>query len=150
MNMFARFDENPAMTRVIKETKRYGQTHQTKIYVVGTQKNHVDETVLLSTQNMFNLMSKKIFTILRSFFCLSKAIKTYSRGQKFHSPARNYKWNLERTSNSSQSTRPVGRVHRMSALGRIAWGSRITYYSCSFLHTLLKDMCIRLQDKWKL
>ena len=26
MNMFARFDENPAMTfRVIKETKRYGQ-----------------------------------------------------------------------------------------------------------------------------
>ena len=28
MNMFARFDENPAMTlRVIKETKRYGRTH---------------------------------------------------------------------------------------------------------------------------
>ena len=27
MNMFARFDENPAMTLpVIKETKRYGQT----------------------------------------------------------------------------------------------------------------------------
>ena len=27
MNMFARFDENPAMTlRVIKETKRYGLT----------------------------------------------------------------------------------------------------------------------------
>ena len=27
MNMFARFDENPTMTlRVIKETKRYGQT----------------------------------------------------------------------------------------------------------------------------
>ena len=27
MNMFAKFDENPAMTlRVIKETKRYGQT----------------------------------------------------------------------------------------------------------------------------
>ena len=26
--MFARFDENPAMTlRIIKETKRYGQTH---------------------------------------------------------------------------------------------------------------------------
>ena len=26
--MFARFDENPAMTlRVIKETKRYGRTH---------------------------------------------------------------------------------------------------------------------------
>ena len=28
MNMFARFDVNPAMTlRVIKETKRYGRTH---------------------------------------------------------------------------------------------------------------------------
>ena len=27
MNMFARFDENPAMTlQVIKETKRYGRT----------------------------------------------------------------------------------------------------------------------------
>ena len=27
MNMFARFDENPAMTlRVFKETKRYGRT----------------------------------------------------------------------------------------------------------------------------
>ena len=30
MNMFARFDENPAMTlRVIKETKRYGQSGRT-------------------------------------------------------------------------------------------------------------------------
>ena len=28
------------------------------------------------------------------------------RGQKFHSSARNYKWNLERRSNSSQSIRP--------------------------------------------
>ena len=29
MNMFARFDENPAMTlRVIKETKRYGRTER--------------------------------------------------------------------------------------------------------------------------
>ena len=28
MNMFARFDENPAKTlQVIKETKRYGRTH---------------------------------------------------------------------------------------------------------------------------
>ena len=28
MNMFSRFDENPAMTlQVIKETKRYGRTH---------------------------------------------------------------------------------------------------------------------------
>ena len=29
MNIFARFDENPAMTlQVIKETKRYGRTHR--------------------------------------------------------------------------------------------------------------------------
>ena len=27
MNMIARFDENPAMTQDIKETKRYGQMH---------------------------------------------------------------------------------------------------------------------------
>ena len=27
MNMFARFDENTAMTQDIKETKRYGRTH---------------------------------------------------------------------------------------------------------------------------
>ena len=31
MNMFARFDENPAVTlRVIKETKRYGRTDNVK------------------------------------------------------------------------------------------------------------------------
>ena len=34
----------------------------------------------------------------------------YARGQKFYSSAHNYKWNLERMSNSSQSTGPVGRV----------------------------------------
>ena len=32
------------------------------------------------------------------------------RGQKFHSSASNYEWNLERTRISSQSTRPVDRV----------------------------------------
>ena len=35
---------------------------------------------------------------------------TRIRGQKFQSSARNYEWNLARTSNSSQSTRPVGQV----------------------------------------
>ena len=36
MNMFARFDENPAVTlRVIKETKRFGRTHaQTDVKTV--------------------------------------------------------------------------------------------------------------------
>ena len=39
MNMFARFDENPAMTlRVIKETKRYGRTDNVKtVYPLQTQ-----------------------------------------------------------------------------------------------------------------
>ena len=37
----------------------------TKTYVMGTQKNRLRETVLLSTQNMFKLIGKKI-TILRS------------------------------------------------------------------------------------
>ena len=38
----------------------------TKTYVVGTQKNRLNETVLLSTQkHMLKIMGKKIFTILR-------------------------------------------------------------------------------------
>ena len=39
MNMFARFDENPAMTlRVIKETKRYGRTDSLKtVYPLQTK-----------------------------------------------------------------------------------------------------------------
>ena len=37
-----------------------------KTYVVGTQKNCLDETVLLSTQNILKLIGKEIFTILRS------------------------------------------------------------------------------------
>ena len=94
--MFARFNENPAMTlQDIKETKRYGRTDgrthghtdtrthgrtdnvktvyplqtkfaggiiiacnknyfsyfSTKTYVVGTQKNRLNETALLSTPN---------------------------------------------------------------------------------------------------
>ena len=36
----------------------------TKTYVVGTQKNRLQETVLSRTQNMFKLMGKKIITIL--------------------------------------------------------------------------------------
>ena len=32
---------------------------------MGTQKNRLDETVLLSTQNTFKLMDKKIIAILR-------------------------------------------------------------------------------------
>ena len=38
------------------------------LYVVGTQMSHLNETVLLSTQNKYVLIDKKIFTILLRFF----------------------------------------------------------------------------------
>ena len=46
MNMFARFDENPAMTlRVIKETKRYGRTHgRTHERMHGQRENSIPPT----------------------------------------------------------------------------------------------------------
>ena len=68
------------------------------------------------------------------------------RGQKFHLSACNYERNLERTNNSSQSTRPVGRV----LWERITRGSHITLL-CSLLHTLLKDtcMCCRTSENCK-
>ena len=40
--------------------------------------------------------------------CPEPHYKSQVRGQKFHSSTRNYEWNLDRTSNSSQSTRPIG------------------------------------------
>ena len=43
-------------------TRKLFSYFSTKIYVVGTQKKRLNETVLLSTQNM---MRKKIITILR-------------------------------------------------------------------------------------
>ena len=55
MNMFARFDENPAMTlRVIKETKRYGRTDNVKtVYPLQTKfaggiKNYFRNTIRVS------------------------------------------------------------------------------------------------------
>ena len=46
MNMFARFDENPAMTlRVIKETKRYGRTDgRTEGRTDGQRENSIPPT----------------------------------------------------------------------------------------------------------
>ena len=46
MNMFAKFDENPAMTlRVIKETKRYGRTDgQTHGRTDGQRENSIPPT----------------------------------------------------------------------------------------------------------
>ena len=56
-----------------------------------------------------------------------------SSEQKFHSSARNYEWNLEKTSNSSDRVIQEVILH-------------ITPL-CSLLHTLLKDKCMCLQDK---
>ena len=46
MNMFARFDENPAMTlQVIKETKRYGRTDgRTDTRTDGQRENSIPPT----------------------------------------------------------------------------------------------------------
>ena len=74
--------------------------------------------------------------------CLIKTYTKKRREQKFHSSACNYEWNLERTSNSSQSTRPIGQVDEC-----FTRGSHITPL-WSLLHTLFKDKYICLQDKW--
>ena len=54
-------------------TEKYFSFFSTKTYVVGTQKNCLNETVLLSTQNrlMFRLLGKKIIAFLRSKYLLN-------------------------------------------------------------------------------
>ena len=71
----------------------------------------------------------------------SYAYKMISRGQKFHSSARNFELNLERTSISFQSTHPIGRVYRTSALNR---GS---YMSAHVLLNLINEL--RKRDKMR-
>ena len=53
--------EQGLLLRVCNKKKSY---FSTKTYVVGTQKNHLNEMVLLSTQNMLKIMGKKIFTFV--------------------------------------------------------------------------------------
>ena len=66
------------------------------------------------------------------------------RGQKFHLSTHNYELNLEWMSNSSQSTRPVGRVLWEELLEEVIL--HITPL-CSLLHPLLKDKSMCLQDE---
>ena len=68
----------------------------------------------------------------------------HNQGTKFHLYARNYKLNLERMSNSFQSTRPIGRVLWIELLEEVIL--HITPL-CSLLHTLLKEMCMCLRDE---
>ena len=58
------FSANTLFTPCICVPENYFSYFSTKTYVEGTQKNRLDETVLLITQNMFKLMGKKIITIL--------------------------------------------------------------------------------------
>ena len=51
--------------------ENYFSCFSTKTYDVGTQKNCLNETVLLSTHKKFKLMDKKKITILHSKFSLS-------------------------------------------------------------------------------
>ena len=50
------------------------------------------------------------------------------RGQKFHLSARYYEWNLERTSNSSQSTHPTGQVLWEELLEEVILLPCVLYY----------------------
>ena len=43
-------------------------------------------------------------------FILGAQKETIMQGTKIHSSTRNYEWNLERMTNSSQSTHPVGQM----------------------------------------
>ena len=45
--------------------EHYFSYFSTITYVMGTQKNHLNERVLMSTQNMLKLIGKKITIILR-------------------------------------------------------------------------------------
>ena len=41
---------------------------------MGTQKNHLNETVLLGPKHMLKIMGKKIFKFYSEMFCLSKPV----------------------------------------------------------------------------
>ena len=65
MNMFARFDENPAMTlQVIKETKRYGRTdgrthRHTDARTDGQRENSIPPTNKVCGGYKNDLLSKR-------------------------------------------------------------------------------------------
>ena len=63
------------------------------------------------------------------------------QGTKIPLAACKYEWNLEKTSNSSQSTRPTGRVLWKELL------EAVMLLLMFIIHTLLKDKCMCLQDE---
>ena len=65
--MFARFDENPAMTlRVIKETKRYGRT--------DGRTDNVKTVYPLQTKFAGGIMIKKDYIVLRARTVMQKSV----------------------------------------------------------------------------
>ena len=52
---------------------------------MGTQKNRLNEMVLLSTQNMFKLMGKKIFTIFYLLLSISTIRGEFNKLVEFRS-----------------------------------------------------------------
>ena len=75
---------------------------------------------------------------------MDNMISQSSRGQIFYLSALDYEWNLERMSNSSKSTRPVGRGLWEELLEEVIL--HITPL-CSVLHMPLKDKCMCLQEE---
>ena len=68
MNMFARFDENPAMTlRVIKETKRYGRTDGRTDGHTDGRTDNVKTVYPLQTKFAGGIMSRRQKSRLESF-----------------------------------------------------------------------------------
>ena len=79
MNMFARFDENPAMTlRVIKETKRYGRTDAR----TDTQTDNVKTVYPLQTKFAGGIISKQQICLL---FTSAELVKSVSRSALYFS-----------------------------------------------------------------
>ena len=68
MNMFSRFDENPAMTlRVIKETKRYGRAHAQKDgQMDGQRENSIPPTNKVYGGYNYRTRGYKTFFMLNS------------------------------------------------------------------------------------
>ena len=109
------------------------------------QHNHYRHSLRMDSSQGHRLTLYPIETPINTF--TNSSGKSVCRGQKIHLSTRNYEWTLERTSNSSQSTGPVGRV-----LWEELFEEFILHITSlgSLLHTLLKDKCMCLQDAWKL
>ena len=84
MNMFERFDENPAMTlRVIKETKRYGRTHGRTDARTDAQPDNVKTVYPLQTKfaggiiKYTNNLLTKTFFLKITLFCLDNSLSLH-------------------------------------------------------------------------